>query len=48
MTKSVTKAWEMFNSKAYLHQYEKYGLGVDDFIDSFGVVEQMIADYSRI
>ena len=48
MNNSVVRAWEMFNSRAYLHQYEKYGLEVDDFIDSFGMVEQMISDYSKI
>ena len=48
MNNSVVRAWEMFNSRAYLHQYEKYGLEVDDFIDSFGTVEQIISDYSKI
>lgn len=38
----------MFNARAYLHQYEKFGLSEDDFIDSFAVVEQMAADYSRL
>jgi len=45
---SIQKAWEMFNARAYLHQYEKFGLSEDDFIDSFAVVEQMVADYSRL
>ena len=38
----------MFNVRAYLHQYERYGLTENDFIDSFGVVEQIIANYSKL
>jgi len=44
----VDKAWKMFNARAYIHQYERYGLTQNDFVDSFGATEQIIADYSRI
>lgn len=48
MNDCIRKAWSMFNARAYIHQYEKYGLTENDFIDSFGVVEQVVADYASI
>ena len=48
LSNCVHKAWQMFNAHAYLHQYERYGLMENDFIDSFGVVEQIIANYSKL
>lgn len=44
----MKKAWEMFHAGAYLHQYEKYGVQKDDFVDSLGAIEQIISDYSKI
>lgn len=48
LNNSIEKAWDMFNARAYLHQYEKHDLHMDDFIDTFAVVEQIVSDYSRI
>lgn len=46
---SVLKnGWGMFASRAYLHQYHRYGLADDDFVDSFGLVEQILADYNQL
>ncbi|XP_014342993.1 tubulin delta chain isoform X2 [Latimeria chalumnae] len=42
------KAWNMFASKAYVHQYTKYGIAEDDFLDSFTALEQIIASYSNL
>ena len=44
----IQKAWGMFASHAYVHQYEKYGLTDDDFIDSFGCLEQIVSDYQHL
>ena len=42
------KAWNMFASRAYVHQYLRYGSTEDDFVDSFASVEQVIKNYSLI
>ncbi|XP_038615826.1 tubulin delta chain [Tachyglossus aculeatus] len=44
----VGKAWNMFASKAYVHQYTKFGMEEEDFLDSFTVLEQVVASYSNI
>ena len=43
--KSLTKAYEMYEYNAFIHQYEKYGLEKGDFIDAFSFCEQIIHDY---
>ena len=42
------KAWNMFSSRAYLHQYERFGLTQEDFMDSFVAVEQVLKDYKQL
>ncbi|XP_072603715.1 tubulin delta chain isoform X3 [Vulpes vulpes] len=37
----VGKAWNMFASKAYIHQYTKFGIEEEDFLDSFTLLEQI-------
>ncbi|XP_020642619.3 tubulin delta chain [Pogona vitticeps] len=44
----VGKAWKMFASKAYVHQYARFGLEEDDFLDSFTTLEQVIASYAGL
>ncbi|XP_043565976.1 tubulin delta chain-like [Chiloscyllium plagiosum] len=44
----VTKAWDMFASRAYVHQYMKHGISEEDFVDCFTTVEQVIASYSSL
>ncbi len=44
----ISKAWTMFSSRAYVHQYKKHGLIEDDFIDSFVALEQVIANYKML
>lgn len=44
----VQKSWKMFSSKAYIHQYETFGLTQDDFLDSFASVEQIINNYKDL
>ncbi|XP_042298780.1 tubulin delta chain isoform X2 [Sceloporus undulatus] len=44
----VGKAWKMFASKAYVHQYAKFGLDEDAFLDSFTTLEQVISSYASL
>lgn len=44
----VGKAWNMFASKAYVHQYTKYGMEEEDFLQSFSTLEQIISSYSTL
>ena len=41
----IDKAWNMFSSRAYIHQYVKHGLSEEDFVDSFVTLEQVISNY---
>ena len=43
--KCLSKAYEMYEYNAFIHQYEKYGLKKADFIDAFSFCEQIISDY---
>ncbi|XP_078391217.1 tubulin delta chain isoform X1 [Cetorhinus maximus] len=45
---TVTKAWDMFASRAYVHQYVKHGISEEDFLDCFTTIEQVIASYSNL
>uniref|UniRef100_A0A7N5JS71 Tubulin delta chain n=1 Tax=Ailuropoda melanoleuca TaxID=9646 RepID=A0A7N5JS71_AILME len=44
----VGKAWNMFASKAYIHQYTKFGIEEEDFLDSFALLEQVVASYCNL
>ncbi|XP_069827900.1 tubulin delta chain [Dendropsophus ebraccatus] len=44
----VGKAWNMFASRAYVHQYTKYGMEEEDFLQSFTTLEQVISSYSTL
>ena len=46
--RTLLSAHEMFVSRAYLHQYERHGIGSQDFVNAFAVLEQMIHDYSAL
>ncbi|XP_048838357.1 tubulin delta chain isoform X2 [Brienomyrus brachyistius] len=46
LNKMVGKAWNMFASRAYIHQYTKYGISEEDFLDSFTALEQVISSYT--
>ena len=48
LDRTVSKAWNMFSSRAYVHQYAKHGLSEADFMDSFACLEQVIHDYNTI
>ena len=44
----IDKAWKMFSSRAYIHQYVKHGLSEEDFVDSFVTLEQVISNYTSL
>ncbi|CAL1571918.1 unnamed protein product [Knipowitschia caucasica] len=44
----VGKAWNMFASRAYVHQYTKYGITEEDFVESFTSLEQVISSYRHL
>ena len=44
--KCLSKAYEMYEYNAFIHQYEKYGLKKEDFIDAFSFCEKIISDYN--
>ncbi|XP_004434855.1 PREDICTED: tubulin delta chain isoform X2 [Ceratotherium simum simum] len=48
LDKIVGKAWNMFASKAYVHQYTKFGIEEEDFLDSFTLLEQVVASYCNL
>lgn len=45
---TVGRAWNMFASRAYLHQYTHRGLEENDFVDCFAALEQILADYRQL
>jgi tubulin delta len=42
------KAAIMLSARAYVHQYEKFGLGVQDFSTCFGHIEDIVERYSML
>lgn len=44
----VDKAWKMFTHKAYLHQYSKFGLSEEEFVDAFVKIESVIKSYKSL
>jgi len=48
LERTVARAWNMFASRAYLHQYTSRGLDENDFVDCFAALEQTLADYRNL
>ena len=48
LNQTTNKAWNMFNTDAFLYQYEKYGLGRSHFLDCFANTEQIIHNYMAL
>ncbi|RVE64574.1 hypothetical protein OJAV_G00127120 [Oryzias javanicus] len=44
----VRKAWNMFASRAYIHQYDAFGISEESFLDSFTALEQVISSYREL
>lgn len=45
LTETVTKANAMLEARAYVHWYERFGCGMEEFLHSAQVLEDVIADY---
>lgn len=37
-----------FLNRAYIHQYTKFGISEDDFLESFTMLEQIISSYTHL
>jgi tubulin delta len=48
LDRTIDRAWRMFASRAFVHQYVTHGLQEEDFIDCFATLEQILADYKRL
>ena len=48
LDRTVDRAWQMFASRAYVHQYIRHGLVDADFVDCFATLEQVIANYRQL
>ena len=48
LQRTIKRSSEMFQVKAYLHQYTTHGLEMDDFIDSFQSLGSVIQSYSDL
>lgn len=44
----VDKAWNTYIHSAFLHQYKKFGLEEDDFLEAFAKIENVIKDYKNL
>lgn len=44
----VDKAWRAYTHSAFLHQYKKFGLEEDDFLEAFAKMENVIKDYKNL
>jgi hypothetical protein len=42
------KAYGMLSARAYVHQYEAYGMQQEDFTQCFAVVEDVLASYGAM
>ena len=40
------RSWEMYTSRAYLHQYARYGINEEDILNCFISTEQVIKNYA--
>ncbi len=45
---TLIKSLKMFEFKAFVHQYEKYGMDHNDFLDAFAFCEQILFDYNNL
>lgn len=44
----VQRGWDMFSAKAYVHQYTKYGLEQEDFLNAFIKIENVLKNYATL
>ncbi|CAH1802305.1 unnamed protein product [Owenia fusiformis] len=44
----ISKAWGMFSSRAYVHQYTNHGMAEENFLDAFTSLEQVLKNYKDL
>ncbi|XP_031825987.1 tubulin delta chain isoform X2 [Nomia melanderi] len=44
----LSKAWKSYIHAAYLHQYKRFGLEEDDFLQAFAVIENVVKEYKDL
>ena len=44
----IHESWTKFQAKAFLYQYENFGLGRDWFNESFNILQKVDQDYRSI
>jgi hypothetical protein len=44
----IRESWSKFQAKAFLYQYENFGLGSDWFNDSFNILQKVEQDYHYV
>jgi len=44
----IERAYRMFRERAYVYQYEKFGLEAEDLVESFCLFEQVLSDYRML
>lgn len=44
----LAKAYAMCSARAYVHQYEAYGLGREELQQCFAAVEDVLAAYTAL
>eukprot|EP00039_Didymoeca_costata_P006320 m.89262 g.89262 ORF g.89262 m.89262 type:complete len:433 (+) comp13210_c0_seq3:98-1396(+) len=45
---TISKAWSMFTSRAFVHQFSQFGVTEDSFMDNFAKTEQILKSYKEI
>lgn len=45
MSRTLDKAYRMYASKAFTHQYIQHGLGLQDFEAAFSRIEDLLCRY---
>ena len=48
LNRVISKAWQMFASRAYIHHYLRHGMTEEDFVNSFACLEQVLQDYALL
>ena len=48
LERAVVRAYDMWGSRAYTHQYVSHGVDADHFAEAFAQVEQVLGDYQRL
>ncbi|XP_076286066.1 tubulin delta chain [Lasioglossum baleicum] len=45
---SLNKSWKSYTHAAYLHQYKRFGLEDDDFLQAFAILENIVKEYQEL